>query len=743
MSAEPARVPATPDAPAGWGRPAGAGGTVTTAADAGRRLAALDDLLRLAVSGEPLDRLWPVLAAALGGLVPLDTLAVVLANGGRGDAEMIEIATDPEGRVAPRTARVPLAGSLAGRVLESGAPLRVDDLAGESRGLPGDRKNRSALLVPLLSRGGVTGAVVLTSTRPAAFGDADLEIVAELARPVAAAVEQRRLVEEGRRRTGELAQQAEENLRRARETRALLEAGRAVTASLDVDRTIRVILEEARNVLGADSCGLSTIDAATGDLVTIASLDLPPHELPRIRLRRGEGIAGLAVRERRPVQSADLWQDERVRFRDLPRAGGFRSMLAAPLRVGERDVGAISVFRGDVHQYSAEEESLLAALADQAAIALEHARLYRELEGMVRERTRELEEEKRFVEVVLEVLPLGVFVLDPGLAVVRANREGARVLGRDRGLRGPFLDLLPADRAAGVRDFLGAALGGTPITVREEEMIVGGEARIVRLIAAPLEPDGGPVRHLVLLVEDITLAKRLERQLLLTERLTIAGRLAAGVAHELNNPLATIAGCAEALVGRLREGDLTGEAGRADLEHDLGIIEEEAYRCKEITGSLLHFVRDPGSRRSACDMNAVVQRTVELLLHQARFAGAQVLTELDPVLPPASVNEGQLRQVFLGIASNALEAMDGRGTLIVRSRPARDGIEVEFEDEGPGIPEEILGRIFDPFFTTKPPGQGTGLGLAIAQSIVTDHGGRLEVASRSGRGSLFRVVLPR
>jgi two-component system NtrC family sensor kinase len=248
------------------------------------------------------------------------------------------------------------------------------------------------------------------------------------------------------------------------------------------------------------------------------------------------------------------------------------------------------------------------------------------------------------------------------------------------------------------------------------------------------------VQHVVLLVEDVTRAKRLEQQMLLTERLTTAGRLAAGVAHELNNPLATIAGCAESLLARTREGSLPEAID--DFRHYLSLIEEEAYRCKEITGSLLQFVREPGSRRAPTDLNGLVQKTLELLSRQSRFAGRRFVTELHPALPPVTVNEGQLRQVFLGIAANALEAMGPDGTLTVRSRQVREEIEIELEDEGPGIPDETLARIFDPFFTTKPPGQGTGLGLAIAQGIVTDHGGRIQVTSWPGKGSAFRVVLP-
>jgi two-component system NtrC family sensor kinase len=513
---------------------------------------------------------------------------------------------------------------------------------------------------------------------------------------------------------------------------------RAVSASLDIQRTVRVIMEEARSVLGAHSCGIMTRDPDTGQLVSIASLDLPPSMVTRIRIREGEGIAGRAVSERRPVQSEDLMRDPRVKYPDLPRRSGLRSMLSAPLRVGDRAVGAISVFRRDIHRFTREEEELLLALADQAAIALEHARLYTEQEQVVAARTRELDAQKRFVEVVLEALPLGVFVLDRALQVVRTNREGARVLGRAPAAGTPWLDLVPAER----RPALGERLGRAFAEARpawEEELTIADEVKTLRFTAAALEPDRA---HVVLLVEDVTLAKRLERHMLLTERLTTAGRLAAGVAHELNNPLATIAGCAEALLARTREEPLAGLAEMADFRHYLGLIEEETYRCKEITGSLLQLVRDPGSRRAPTDLNGLVAKTIELLSRQARFKDRRFATVLDPALPPVTVNEGQLRQVFLSIAANALEAMGPEGTLTIRTRAGAGEVEVEFEDEGPGIPDDVLPRIFDPFFTTKPPGQGTGLGLAIAQGIVTDHGGRIDVTSRAGKGSLFRVVVP-
>jgi len=865
------------------------------------RMSALGEITELLVSGHSLDDVFRAFADAVARLVDFDSIGVSLVDAERREFDVVDVLARALPLRAPRDVRLPLEGTLLARVVAARSPVRVDDLTGpevpaRSRVTFAAHGYRAAILVPLVSRGGVFGAVTLVARRPGAFDDADVEVVSELARPLASAIEQRRLAEEGRRRTEELAalydtsrlitarldlasvldtisrsvtrligstgcgiglidaerahlvnvaahgfksdewralslpvgegimgrsaatgqairvddvrtdprsarrdvderegirsmlcvplrvaettigvisafstrpgvfsahhqrvleafaEQAgiaihnarlfEESVRRAGETRALLEAGRAVTASLDPARTIRVVLEQAKAVLGVESCGLMTVDPASGDLVSVASLDLPPAMVSQIRLRVGEGIAGLAVRDRRPVQSRDLEADARVKYAQLPRASGFRSMLSVPLRVGDRAAGAISVFRKDAHEFSPAEQELLLALADQAAIALEHARLYTELERMVAERTRELDAQKRFVEVVLETLPLGLFVLDTELRVVRANPEGARALGCEPDARCVFPAGLMPDQARAVEALLREAFETQRVGSREEEIAVDGAPKTVRLTAAPFKPEGEGVTHVVVLVEDVTLAKRLERQMLLTERLTTAGRLASGVAHELNNPLATIAGCAESLRARLDEGAFGGRPDVDDFRHYLGLIEEEAYRCKEITGSLLQFVREPGSRRGPTDLNALVAKTVELLSHQSRFAGAEFATELDPALPPVAANDGQIRQVFLGLAANGLEAMEGRGRLTIRSRARRGEIEVEFEDEGSGISDEILGRIFDPFFTTKPPGQGTGLGLAIAQSIVNDHGGRIEVTSRPGKGSLFRLVLP-
>ncbi|MGH7312508.1 MAG: GAF domain-containing protein, partial [Candidatus Rokuibacteriota bacterium] len=584
------------------------------------RMRVSTEITRLGRSAEPLDAVYRAFAEGMAGLVSFDSIGVSLIDAEGREFTIVDLPARTLGLGARRDTRMPLEGTLLAQVATSGTPLRVDDLAAAavpplSREALAARGYRSALLVPLVSRGAVAGGVTLTSRRRAAFDDADVEVVAGLALPLASAIEQRRLHEESRRH--------------ADETRALLQAGRAVTASLDVQQTIRVILDEGRRVLGVESCSVATLDPASGDLTIVASLDLPPEMLTQIQMRAGEGITGRAVSERRPVQSADLFTDARVQYPDIPRLTRFRSMLAVPLRVVDRIIGTLSVFRRDVHHFSASEEELLLALADQAAIALEHARLYTQLEGMVAERTRELDAQKRFVEVILETLPLGVFVLDPELRVVRANRHAARVLGCGEPVGARLPELVDAKRAVAVGEFARRVLAERRVAATEDETTIGDELKALRLTAAPIEPAAG---HLVLLVEDITLAKRLERQMLLTERLTTAGRLAAGVAHELNNPLATIAGCAESLLARSREASLAEVTEIEEFRQYLALIEEEAYRCKEITGSLLHFVREPGSRRAATDLNALVVKTIELLSHQSRFKDRRFATALDPEL---------------------------------------------------------------------------------------------------------------
>jgi signal transduction histidine kinase len=249
----------------------------------------------------------------------------------------------------------------------------------------------------------------------------------------------------------------------------------------------------------------------------------------------------------------------------------------------------------------------------------------------------------------------------------------------------------------------------------------------------------GPVTHVITVGEDVTEWRQAQDRFSQAEKLAAIGTLAAGVMHEINNPLATIAACAESL-------ELAHEDAPADIQEGLRLIQSEVLRCKGIADSLLDFSRPKAGDKSLIDVNAAIERTLFVLKHHTRFKKLQVKLELDRTLGAVVyANEEQLVQVFMALLINAMDAMQERGTVTLRTRWGDDSRSVlaEVVDQGEGIRRADLPKLFEPFFTTKPPGRGTGLGLSICYAIVAEHGGRIEVDSTPGEGSIFRIFLPR
>jgi len=225
-------------------------------------------------------------------------------------------------------------------------------------------------------------------------------------------------------------------------------------------------------------------------------------------------------------------------------------------------------------------------------------------------------------------------------------------------------------------------------------------------------------------------------QLIQSEKMASLGKLAAGVAHEINNPLGGIL-----IFSKMLLEDLPSDDPRRE---DLGRICDEATRCKEIVKGLLEFARQTSYKMEPIDLNRALVQGISLLENQALFHNIRILKNLDPNLPPVPANASQLNQVFMNIILNAAEAMDGQGTLTVTTRlgSEKNTVIVEFNDTGSGIKEEHLTRIFDPFFTTKEVGKGTGLGLSMSYGIVEKHHGRIWVKSKEGEGATFIIELP-
>jgi two-component system, NtrC family, sensor kinase len=270
-----------------------------------------------------------------------------------------------------------------------------------------------------------------------------------------------------------------------------------------------------------------------------------------------------------------------------------------------------------------------------------------------------------------------------------------------------------------------------------------GESRTYRITKIPMHLDDKNVSHIITIGEDITEWRQSEERFAQTEKLAAIGTLAAGVMHEINNPLATIGACAETLQLGLDEHTMDPVTDIADFKDSLALIQHEVYRCKGIIDGLLDFSRPKSTNKVLVDLNFIVEKTLKLVKHHPRFR--RVAIEVEPSrLRLVLANEEQMVQVLMALLLNALDAIEDKGVITIRTRmDEKDEMTItEVVDRGHGIRAADRTKIFEPFFTTKPPSRGTGLGLSICYAIVTEHDGRIEVDSVVGEGSVFRILLP-
>ena len=263
-----------------------------------------------------------------------------------------------------------------------------------------------------------------------------------------------------------------------------------------------------------------------------------------------------------------------------------------------------------------------------------------------------------------------------------------------------------------------------------------GSWRTMRATASPLFDAESKISGVIVSVRDITVEKKLEQQIIQSERLAAMGQMIGGFAHELNNPLTGILGMSELL-----QDSQTADAPRKQLE----MLQQQARRAVEIVQNLMYFSRPPAPGKSAIDLGELVQRTLHLHAYSLRKSNITVDFLPESSIPPVSGDAHQLMQVFLNLILNSEQAMRevrDRGTLRIRLEKHDKSVAVTFQDDGPGIPPEILPNIFDPFYTTKRPGRGTGLGLSICKAILREHNGNVEAASGPGGGAVFTVTLP-
>lgn len=263
-----------------------------------------------------------------------------------------------------------------------------------------------------------------------------------------------------------------------------------------------------------------------------------------------------------------------------------------------------------------------------------------------------------------------------------------------------------------------------------------GSWRTMLGMASPLLDAEGKPAGVIISVRDVTMAKKLEEQIIQSERLAAMGQMIGGFAHELNNPLTSILGMAELL----QENETTETARK-----QVGILHKEARRAAEIVQNLQYFARPPAPGRSQVNLNELVQRTVQMQAYPMRKSNITVDFLPETAIPAIVADPNQLMQVFLNLLLNAEQAIRenrDRGTIRIRLGRNPESVWIMFQDDGPGIAPENLAHIFDPFFTTKRPGRGTGLGLSICKTVLREHGGNIEAASAPGGGAVFTISLP-
>ena len=417
----------------------------------------------------------------------------------------------------------------------------------------------------------------------------------------------------------------------------------------------------------------------------------------------------------------------------------------SPLRINGEVKGAIIVGFQGKSDCTESARRLIDAAAQMAAMSINLSAHY---EATIDTSINQAKEEhRRFTEAVLDALPVSIYVIDRDYRIVTWNRHreiGVQGIPRDSVIGRDVFEILAKYPQGRLRQEFERAFRTGKIE-RIEQRTTGEDGATIHWLVSKVpmrDKETGEITHVITVGEDVTVRVEAIHAVGRAEKLAAIGRLAAGVVHEINNPLATISACAESLETRVEEGTFGASPDVEDLQEYLGLIRSEAFRCKSITNGLLDFSRMRTGNRYPIDIREVIKSSARLIAHQNRGSNIATKFEIDENLPHVNADEGQIQQAIIALATNAIDAMSGGGTLTFRAFSQSNRVVVEVQDSGHGIAPEDMSKVFEPFFTTKEIGKGTGLGLAVCYDIITEHDGRLSVRSSVGVGTTFSIFLP-
>lgn len=569
---------------------------------------------------------------------------------------------------------------------------------------------QALFLVPLMYHRQAIGLVELgriSNTEP--LTQNELRLLETMTAQAAVAIEHARLYNEATRRLAE--------------AKVLQEVMVAAASSLDFDRVLSGTISALHRTLGVERLGFF-LPTATGDAVVVHPATIGFSSNDTLALPMDGSAVGWVIRQGKSLLLSNIHEagDYGLTAETQP------AQICVPVALNDQVAAVLKAERSQPNAFSRDDLRLFNAIAAELAVALENARLFTEI------RTAEANYRDLF-----DNANDFIFTLDSNLRVSSANKAVLKSTGYqlDELIGVHVTRFINPQQIPHLLTFLktGLASPESPSTLEIPVFGKNDQETLVELTLRIRRVGNRPV-SIHCIARDITHRRELERQLQQTEKLSAIGKLVAGVAHELNNPLTTIIGYSTLL----QQSDLP-----SDSQADLEVIFRQAQRARLIVRDLLTFARRFDLETKEVDINAVVNGSLSLMKSQLQANGIQIKTALDSSLPPTLADPHQLEQVFVNLMTNASQALmtvPEPRRLIIESKQVDGHILLSFADNGPGIPSNALSRIFDPFFSTKQVGQGTGLGLSICFGIISQHKGRIWAENSPEGGAIFYIQLP-
>jgi two-component system NtrC family sensor kinase len=533
------------------------------------------------------------------------------------------------------------------------------------------------------------------------------------------------------------------------------EISNAISASLDLRQVLQTAAAAVRALIDFDLAA-AMLRSASEDAATIHPLTPDAEALWAAEdpVPLGGSALTQILESNRPRVFADLEQEGAPEGLRKLREESFRSLIVLPLISKGRTIGAFVLASRRPGAFTTSHVEVLQHVGGHLASAVDNAQLYEQLkllssqlEETVQERSREVFEMKRYLENLVETAGDAILTIDLGCRIESWNNSAQKILGYAKEeVRGQEIYMLASGESA--KDQLSTiakrAIEGEIASNVETSWVRKDRKEVtVSLTVSPVADSSGRIVGVLTIARDITERKKLQEELFHSEKLASVGQLAAGVAHQINNPLGAISGRAQMLLR------LAGPLDEEFLKEQLGKVRADCARITETVNDLLGFARKTETVKQYTDVNTVLDETLEMVKQESIARKVRIDRRYSDNLPPVVASANHLRQLFANLMTNSFDAMRGGGSLAITStfRPATDErpeqmVEVVFSDTGVGIPQEDLARIFEPFYTTKPAGEGTGLGLAVAKRIVDFHNGRIDVESTVGAGAVFTIQFP-